>query len=105
MMKTMEYRNLITRYLSGELSSRDTDKLLEYLEKDPQADHLFYQLSDIWEMARSYPDHFTVNTPRAWEKVRGHIQLYELRQTDEGRKRSRLSRLFRWMATLVRRRK
>jgi len=47
------YEQLITRYLTGVISSEESEELIEWLEKDEQNKNLFFQYTSIWNESGS----------------------------------------------------
>ena len=66
-----KYWVLMSRYLSNELSSDETDELLFWIEQDPSRAELLQELQSSWDKAVYYKNN---NTPyfdieEAWQKV------------------------------------
>lgn len=66
-----KYWVLMSRYLSNELSSDETDELLLWIEQDPSRTELLQELQSSWDKAVHYKDYHTqyFDVERAWQKV------------------------------------
>ncbi|WP_256014039.1 FecR family protein [Desertivirga xinjiangensis] len=74
-MSDEKYWNLMSRYVSNELSLEETEELLEWLGDDPVRAELLKELQDTWDKTKNYPENFKVDTRAAWQKLRSTIAV------------------------------
>ena len=74
-----KYWVLMSRYLSNELSSDETDELLFWIEQDPSRAELLQELQSSWDKAAHYKNHNTqyFDVEEAWQKVSLKIEKEE----------------------------
>ncbi len=72
-----KYWNLMSRYLSNELSLQETEELLEWLDEDPVRTSLLRELQDTWDKTRDYPVNFKVDTRAAWQNLKSNFKPEE----------------------------
>ncbi|MGX5688101.1 anti-sigma factor [Arcticibacter tournemirensis] len=75
-----KYWNLMNRYLSNELSLKETEDLLEWLDEDPARADLLKELQELWDKTKDYPENFKVDTRAAWHKLTNNIRAREKKQ-------------------------
>ena len=66
-MSEEKYWNLMSRYLSNELSLEETEELLTWLDDDPARADLLKELQDTWDATKNYPENFNVDTSAGWQ--------------------------------------
>lgn len=76
-MSEEKYWNLMSRYLSNELSLEETEELLTWLDDDPARADLLKELQDTWDATKNYPENFNVDTSAGWQKLRTLIDEQE----------------------------
>ena len=69
--------NLLSRYVANEISLAEVEELLQWISEDPDREDLLRDFQETWDIARSYPENFKVDTPSAWVKVRNTISEAE----------------------------
>ena len=71
-----KYWDLISKYLSNNITLDETDELLKWLDEDPDRSVLLNDLQRSWEKTQAYqtPE---FNTDAAWQKVSDTLQLPE----------------------------
>ncbi|WP_207427772.1 FecR family protein [Pedobacter sp. SYSU D00535] len=74
-MSDEKYWNLMSRYLSNDLTLEETEELLEWMNDDPSRADLLKELQDTWDKTRNYPENFKVDTRAGWQKVRTAIEV------------------------------
>ncbi|WP_207536267.1 hypothetical protein [Desertivirga arenae] len=73
-MSEEAYHNLLSRYLSNELTLQETEDLLEWIGNDPDKEKLLRDFQETWDLAKDYPESFRVDTPAAWQRLRHSIK-------------------------------
>ncbi|WP_207424706.1 hypothetical protein [Desertivirga brevis] len=68
------YLNLLSRYVSNELTLQETEELLEWIGDEPEREKLLREFQETWDIAREYPESFRVDTPAAWQRLRHSIK-------------------------------
>jgi len=71
------YHNLLSRYVSNELSLEETDVLLEWLGERPENEDLLIEFQETWDITTNYPESFRVDTSVAWFKLRSSLREVE----------------------------
>jgi len=79
-MAEEKYWNLMSRYLSNDLSLSETEELLAWLDEDPARADLLKELRDTWDATQNYPDDFVVDTEAGWKKLKSAIDVQEKAQ-------------------------
>lgn len=83
-MNEENYWNLMNRYLSNELSLREAEDLLEWLNEDTGRADLLRELRDTWDRTKDYPESFKVDTSAAWQKLRSTMKDTVLKSENHG---------------------
>ncbi len=74
-MSDEKFWGLMSRYVCGELSLKETEELLEWLGDDPARADLLKEFQDTWDRTKNYPENFKVDTRAAWQKLRTSISV------------------------------
>ncbi|MFD2162583.1 FecR family protein [Paradesertivirga mongoliensis] len=76
-MTEEKYWNLMSRYLSNDLSIEETDELLAWLGDDPARADLLKELQQTWDATKNYPEDFHVDTKAGWQRLKASINVSE----------------------------
>jgi hypothetical protein len=76
-MEEEVYHNLLSKYVSNELSLEETDVLLEWLSDHPENEVLLRNFQETWDLTKNYPENFKVDTSAAWFKLRSSLKEVE----------------------------
>ena len=71
------YLNLISRYVSNDLSLEETEVLLEWLGNNQDREDLLRDFQETWDLTKNYPENFRVDTFAAWMRLRTTIKDVE----------------------------
>lgn len=74
-MTEEKYWNLMSRYLANDLSIKETEELLAWLDDDPARADLLKELRDTWDATNNYPEDFEVDTRAGWQRLRAAIEV------------------------------
>jgi ferric-dicitrate binding protein FerR (iron transport regulator) len=77
MQKEVNFKNLITKFLVGEISDNEMDLLKAWLEKDISNRRIFDEQNELWQESGviTNPDPFKID--KAWEKLSDHVGIFE----------------------------
>lgn len=70
----------MTKYLSNQLSLKEAEELLEWIEADPTRGDLLKELQETWDKTKDYPENLRVDTRAAWHKLRSNIKAQEQKE-------------------------
>ena len=76
-MSEEKYWNLMSRYLANDLSIKETEELLAWLDDDPARADLLKELRDTWDATNNYPEDFEVDTRAGWQRLRTAIDVQD----------------------------
>ncbi len=70
--------DLIGKYLSGELSTREEGELMAWVNASAQNREVFEEMVQLWSLTETSPEpEFPVNLPKAWAALGSRIDLGE----------------------------
>jgi transmembrane sensor len=64
-----QYWELISKYLSNNITLPEIEELMQWVDKDSEQADLFKELQQVWEYSQTYGQEFNPDTELAWEKV------------------------------------
>ena len=75
MKEYLDYRELVIKFLAGEISDSEADILREWLKKDPDNRRIFDIENELWQKTgiKTVLEHF--KTDEAWSEISGKIGL------------------------------
>lgn len=75
MKEELDYRELLVKFLAGEISDNEADVLKEWLKKDPDNRRIFDIENELWQKTgvKTILDHF--KTDEDWSEISGKIGL------------------------------
>ncbi|MCK4747767.1 MAG: FecR domain-containing protein [Bacteroidales bacterium] len=94
-----DFNNLVTRYLSGELTPEEIRGFEELLIRDPEKKTQVEEFRKIWNSLGSVSDRQTYNMDREWDLMREMIPEFAVEERSRGR--SALYYTYRIAAALV----
>jgi len=62
--------NLLSRYVSNEISLEEIEELLQWINEDPEREEILRDFQETWEIAKNYPENFKVDATAAWVRLR-----------------------------------
>ena len=82
MKEESDYRELVIKFLAGEISDSEADVLKEWLKKDPANRRVFDEENELWQKTgiKTILEHF--KTDEAWSEISGKIGLEKNRRTN-----------------------
>ncbi len=75
MKEDLDYRELVIKFLAGEISDSEADVLKEWLKKDPANRRIFDEANELWQKTgiKTILEHF--KTDEAWSEISKKIGL------------------------------
>jgi len=70
---SLNYWNLITKYLTGEISPEENDELLQWIDEKSANKELLKKAESLWELSGKYNFDFKPDTNRDWEELKAKI--------------------------------
>ena len=70
---SLNYWNLITKYLTGENSPEENDELLKWIDERSVNKELLKKAESLWELSGKYNVDFKPDTNRDWEELKVKI--------------------------------
>ena len=74
------YLDLISKYLSNNITLAETDELLRWVDEDSKHADILKEYQEAWERSQLYDSTFEPDIAVAWQKVQGRLN----RQADFG---------------------
>ncbi len=73
----MDNQELISKFLTGELTDAGLEQLKQWLEKDPENRKIFNQENELWHQAGAHIRPYTYNADQAWQKISSKLGFKE----------------------------
>ncbi len=75
-MKESDPIDMITKFLSGNMSGKEKDDFLLWIDHSDEHKALFEELSQVWDLSDSYEvPEFETNVPENWTKVESRLDV------------------------------
>ena len=68
-MVDTKYSELIAQYLSKDITVRDKEKLMAWVDDNPTNKAYFDEMQEVWDVSDVYEEDFVVDTNVAWDKL------------------------------------
>lgn len=76
-MSDNRYWDLMSRYVSRDLSIEETEELLAWLGDDPERANMLKEFTDTWDATKNYPEDFEVDTKAGWNRLKNSLAVEE----------------------------
>lgn len=76
-MNDDRYWDLMSKYVSRDLSIEETEELLTWLDDDPERANMLKELTDTWAVTKNYPENFDVDTQAGWNRLKNALGVEE----------------------------
>ncbi|MBN2105529.1 FecR domain-containing protein [bacterium] len=77
-MDQADYQMLISKKLSGELSSKESKQLQDWLTQSPENQALYHEMKRYWEQSRQPEPPFIPDVHQEWSKIKNRLGLDHL---------------------------
>ena len=95
-----KYTDLIAKYLSGNIASRDKRALMAWVEQDLANRMFFDSMLEVWNEAGEYEEELDLDTEKAWANLNAVLDHQEAQiggGIDKGTKVVRIPASYRWL--------
>ena len=73
------YWELISKYLSGNITLPEVEELMQWVDKDNEHADMFKELQQVWEKSQTYGQDFDPDTTLAWDNVQQRLKKNKIK--------------------------